>query len=139
MFAAVFLAPLSRRFTVPSSPPPAAAPFIALLVITPRMGKRARLFHRWDSRRLGDVTLVTPLGKFIAGMTTVIGLALYAPLVGIIANGSLTSLQTTSCCALAALACSDLSVCRGGSRVSPAAAVCLPMRLGVLFGEAHEE
>jgi voltage-gated potassium channel len=41
----------------------------------------------------GDITPVTPLGKAIAGMTMVTGLALFALPVGIIANGFVTGLS----------------------------------------------
>lgn len=41
----------------------------------------------------GDVTPITPLGKFIAGLTMVIGLALFALPIGIIANGFVTGLS----------------------------------------------
>ncbi|HEY3779230.1 MAG TPA: cyclic nucleotide-gated ion channel [Rhizomicrobium sp.] len=41
----------------------------------------------------GDIVPVTPLGKFIAGVTMVTGLALFALPVGIIANGFVTGLN----------------------------------------------
>jgi voltage-gated potassium channel len=41
----------------------------------------------------GDITPVTPIGKFIAGLTMVTGLALFALPVGIIANGFVTGLS----------------------------------------------
>lgn len=41
----------------------------------------------------GDITPVTPLGKLIAGMTMVLGLAAFALPVGIIANGFVTGLS----------------------------------------------
>jgi voltage-gated potassium channel len=41
----------------------------------------------------GDITPITPLGKAIAGMTMVTGLALFALPVGIIANGFVTGLS----------------------------------------------
>jgi voltage-gated potassium channel len=41
----------------------------------------------------GDIAPVTPLGKFIAGCTMVMGLALFALPVGIIANGFVTGLS----------------------------------------------
>jgi voltage-gated potassium channel len=41
----------------------------------------------------GDITPVTPVGKFIAGLTMVTGLALFALPVGIIANGFVTGLS----------------------------------------------
>lgn len=41
----------------------------------------------------GDVTPVTPLGKFIAGCTMILGLASFALPVGIIANGFVTGLS----------------------------------------------
>lgn len=41
----------------------------------------------------GDIVPITPLGKFIAGLTMVTGLALFALPVGIIANGFVTGLS----------------------------------------------
>ena len=41
----------------------------------------------------GDITPITPLGKLIAGMTMVLGLAAFALPVGIIANGFVTGLS----------------------------------------------
>ncbi|MGH6888016.1 MAG: cyclic nucleotide-gated ion channel [Rhizomicrobium sp.] len=41
----------------------------------------------------GDVVPITPLGKFIAGLTMVTGLAMFALPVGIIANGFVTGLS----------------------------------------------
>lgn len=41
----------------------------------------------------GDIVPITPLGKFIAGITMVTGLALFALPVGIIANGFVTGLS----------------------------------------------
>ena len=41
----------------------------------------------------GDITPITPLGKFIAGMTMVMGLTAFALPVGIIANGFVTGLS----------------------------------------------
>lgn len=41
----------------------------------------------------GDLTPVTPLGKFIAGLTMAVGIAMFALPVGIIANGFVTGLS----------------------------------------------
>jgi voltage-gated potassium channel len=41
----------------------------------------------------GDVTPITPLGKLIAGLTMVVGLALFALPIGIIANGFVNGLN----------------------------------------------